>query len=195
MGYCAGIIMAVDHLHERHIVHRDLKPDNVLLDEKGWPKVTDFGLAKFCIGKTFTLSGTPNYMAPESFQASGHGLAVDWWSLGCLTYELMAGKTPFESRTGNFQELYRKIQKGIRKPDLWPWPKVFGEHLPKFLFCLLQTDPLKRLPMRHHGIEKLQRHLWYEKANFAWPAFQDRLMEAPTIPPSLGMLKPCKSGE
>jgi serine/threonine protein kinase len=193
--YCAGIVLAVEHLHERHIVHRDLKPDNVLLDDKGWPKVTDFGLAKFCVGKTYTLSGTPNYMAPESFQAAGHGLAVDWWSLGCLTYELMAGKTPFQSPTGNFQELFRKINRGIKKPDLFPWPKCFSEHMPRFLFCLLQNDPTMRLPMRRSGIAKLQAHAWYESAAFEWPAFKDRLLQAPIIPPSLGSLKPGKSLE
>merc|ERR1719440_2461814 len=182
----------MEHLHERHIVHRDLKPD-IMLDEKGWPKVADFGLAKFCVGKTFTLCGTPNYMAPECFHAAGHGLAVDWWSLGCLTYELMAGKTPFESALGNFQQLYRRIQAGIPKPEKFPWPRSFGPDLPKFLFCLLQTNPSSRLPARHHGIAKLQGHAWYE--GFDWTAYRERKFTAPVIPPSLGSLKPCVSDE
>lgn len=191
--YCAGVLLAVEHLHVRHIVHRDLKPDNILLDERGWPKVTDLGLAKFCIGKTYTLSGTPNYMAPEVFQASGHSLCVDWWSLGCLTYELMAGKTPFESKLGSFQALFKNINKGIQKPEAWRWPENFGPHLPKFLFSLLQTDPTKRLPTRPGGIAKIQAHLWY--SDFNWPQFKDGLLEPPLVPPSLGSLKPCKSSE
>lgn len=191
--YCAGVLLATQHCHERHIVHRDLKPENVMLDEHGWPKVTDFGLAKFCVGKTFTVSGTPNYMAPEAFQPSGHGLAVDWWSLGCLTFELMAGKTPFESATGNFQEIFMKINKGIKNPDTWPWPKNFNPHFKRFLYCLLQTDPSDRLPMRYHGINKLQQHDWYE--GFEWPAYKDMLLKPPVVPPSLRSLKPCTREE
>lgn len=187
--YCAGVILAVEHLHERHIVHRDLKPDNILLDEKGWPKVTDFGLAKFCVGKTFTVTGSPNYMAPESWQPAGHDLAVDWWALGCVTYELMAGRTPFESATGNFHQLFRRINRGIHK--LWPWPSNFHPLLQKFLSCLVHKNSSMRLPMRHGGVAKLQAHVWFE--GFNWPAYKDKLLQPPVVPPSLGSLQPCQS--
>jgi len=75
-------------------VHRDLKPENLLLDASGYLKITDFGYAKVlgADGRTFTLCGTPEYMAPEMIHGTGHGKGVDLWALGVLTYEMLAGR-------------------------------------------------------------------------------------------------------
>ncbi len=80
--YTACVVKAFEHLHERKIVYRDLKPENLLLDTHGWLKLTDMGLAKFTLGRTYTTCGTPDYFAPEVVQAAGHTQAVDWWTLG-----------------------------------------------------------------------------------------------------------------
>ena len=70
-----------------------LQPENLLLDREGHLKITDFGFAKRVRGdRTWTLCGTPEYLAPEIVQSKGHGLAVDWWALGILIYEMLAGK-------------------------------------------------------------------------------------------------------
>ena len=95
--YSAGVVCAFEHLHERHIIYRDLKPENLLLNEKGHLKVTDMGLAKFVIGKTYTTCGTPDYFAPEVIASTGHTHAVDWWMLGVLIFECMTGSAPFEA--------------------------------------------------------------------------------------------------
>merc|ERR1711957_273973 len=95
--YVAGVVFAFEHLHERFVIYRDLKPENVLLNSDGHPKLTDMGLAKFVLGKTFTTCGTPDYFAPEVIATSGQTSAVDWWTLGILLFELMVGKPPFES--------------------------------------------------------------------------------------------------
>lgn len=122
--YSAGVVCAFEHLHERHIIYRDLKPENLLLNEKGHlkvgdrkrrietvstfsrpfvfnrggaRKVTDMGLAKFVIGKTYTTCGTPDYFAPEVIASTGHTHAVDWWMLGVLIFEFMTGSAPFEA--------------------------------------------------------------------------------------------------
>merc|ERR1711920_497117 len=80
--YSAGVIMAFEHLHERRIIYRDLKPENLMLNDKGHLKVTDMGLSKFVIGKTYTTCSTPDYFAPEMISSTGHAAAVDWWMLG-----------------------------------------------------------------------------------------------------------------
>merc|ERR1711970_154066 len=100
-------------MHIRRIIHRDLKPENVLLNQDGLPKLTDMGLAKFVIGKTYSTCGTPDYFAPELIASTGHTNAVDWWTLGILTFEMMSGHPPFESAYP--MQIYSKVMKGIGK--------------------------------------------------------------------------------
>lgn len=77
--YAAAVVSAFDHIHRRCIVFRDLKPENVLLDNKGYLKMADFGFAKYIPeGRTWTVCGTPHYLAPEIIHGKGHGLGVDW---------------------------------------------------------------------------------------------------------------------
>ena len=71
---------------------RDLKPENILISLDGYLKLTDFGFAKYIEGRTYTLCGTPEYLAPEILLNKGHGKPVDWWCLGILIYEMLAGK-------------------------------------------------------------------------------------------------------
>ena len=89
----------LEHLLERSIIYRDLKPDNLLLTVEGFLKMTDMGLAKFCIGKTYTTCGTPDYFAPELIESIGHSHSLDWWTWSVLIVELMCGHTPFEAPT------------------------------------------------------------------------------------------------
>lgn len=82
--YSSEIVLALEYLHSKSIVYRDLKPENLLLDKDGHLKITDFGFAKKLTDRTWTLCGTPEYLAPEIIQSKGHNKAVDWWALGEL---------------------------------------------------------------------------------------------------------------
>jgi len=84
-------------MHGRYVIHRDLKPENILLDTSGFIKLADFGFTKkLCPWeRTYTICGTPEYMAPEISMGSGYCHAVDWYALGIIIYELTFGRTPF----------------------------------------------------------------------------------------------------
>jgi len=86
-------VLMFEYLHSVDIIYRDLKPENILIQFDGYLKLTDFGFAKHCLGKTYTLCGTPEYLAPEILLNKGHGKPVDWWCLGILIYEMLAGTT------------------------------------------------------------------------------------------------------
>lgn len=85
--YIGSMLLAIEYLHKLNIVYRDIKPENIMIDEKGYLKLIDMGTAKILkskngINKTFTLLGTPHYMAPEILKGKGYGLQVDLWSIG-----------------------------------------------------------------------------------------------------------------
>uniref|UniRef100_A0A8C2DJ99 Protein kinase C n=2 Tax=Cyprinus carpio TaxID=7962 RepID=A0A8C2DJ99_CYPCA len=103
--YAAEICIALNFLHEKGIIYRDLKLDNVLLDQDGHIKITDYGMCKEGIrpgDTTSTFCGTPNYIAPEILRGEDYGIfSVDWWALGVLMFEMMAGRSPFDIITDN----------------------------------------------------------------------------------------------
>jgi len=114
--YAGCVISAFAHLHDRQIVHRDLKPENVLVDKEGYIKICDFGFAKKLVAdRTFTLCGTPEFIAPEIIANVGHGLAADWWSFGVFTFELLTGTPPFVD--DDPMKLYQLILRGH-----YSWP-------------------------------------------------------------------------
>jgi len=84
-----------EYLQSKDIVYRDLKPENIMIAHDGYLKLIDFGFAKVCPKRTYTICGTPEYIAPEILLNSGHGKPVDWWTLGILLYEMLAGYPPF----------------------------------------------------------------------------------------------------
>ena len=108
--FACEILLAFDYLHAMDIAYRDLKPENLLIDKQGHVKITDFGFAKEVRDKTYTLCGTPEYLAPEIIQSKGHNKNVDWWALGVLVFEMLAGYPPFYD--DNPMGIYQKIMDG-----------------------------------------------------------------------------------
>jgi len=175
--YIAGVVFAFEHCHERRIIYRDLKPENLLFNEKGHLKLTDMGLAKFVIGKTFTTCGTPDYFAPELITSAGHTNAVDWWTLGILLFELLTGHPPFESAFP--MQIYSKVLKGINRIQIPGAVQAAAESLIK---ALLRKEPSERLPVRPGGTENIKSHAWYKKQQFDWAATFNLSLPPPYVP-------------
>mmetsp|Transcript_19481 Transcript_19481/g.17260 ORF Transcript_19481/g.17260 Transcript_19481/m.17260 type:complete len:137 (+) Transcript_19481:178-588(+) len=134
-----------EFLHSKNIVYRDLKPENVLIDEEGYLKLTDFGFAKIVETRTYTLCGTPEYLAPEMLLNKGHGKPVDWWCFGILLYEMLAGIDPFSDDDPML--IYQKILKGKVK-----FPRSFDKNAKSLVKHMLQADLSKRYGNLKNGV-------------------------------------------
>jgi len=107
--YAACILESLAHLHHRHITYRDLKPENILIDAMGYCVLVDLGFAKIVMDKTYTLCGTPEYLAPEIILSKGHDKGVDYWAFGVLIYEMLVGRSPFYSYGTDQVSLFKRI--------------------------------------------------------------------------------------
>jgi len=174
--YLAEITLALEHLHSEGIIYRDLKPENILLDLKGHIKLTDFGLCKesiFHADRTHTFCGTIEYMAPEVLTRSGHGKAVDWWSLGTLMFDMLTGAPPFCS------ENRKKTQEKILKAKLVLPPYLTAESR-DLLRKLLKRHPDSRLGGGTDDADPLKKHAFFRHID--WKDLYDRNVEPPFKP-------------
>lgn len=171
--YISEILVALSVLHGMGIIYRDLKPENVLIDERGHIKLADFGFSKRMYqSATWTLCGTPEYLAPEIVMNIGHSFEVDFWSLGVILYEMIVGHPPFYHE--NQVELCRLIIRGNIK-----FPSFVSPVCRDIIKQLLQTDRRKRLGYKK-GVKMIQRHAFFHDIN--WGTMQSRDYVAPIIP-------------
>merc|ERR1712093_445301 len=159
--YGAQVGACFAYIHSKNIVHRDLKPENILLEVSGYSKLTDFGFAKVIEpgSRTYTLCGTPEYIAPEVLLNKGHGKPVDWWTLGILIYEMIVGQPPFcdEEPMG----IYQKILAG----KIY-FPKYFDKNAKTLVKNLLTADLSKRYGNLKAGPDDIVKCKWF--ASLAW---------------------------
>lgn len=172
--YAASVLDAFSYIHERKIAYRDLKPENLVLDADGYLKVVDFGLAKVVpSGLTWTICGTPDYLAPEIILNEGHDNAVDYWALGVLIYEMVAGVPPFYAEDP--MATYEKILGG--KMQL---PDFFSKNLKDIIRKLLKLNKSKRLGKMRGGCQAVVKHKWF--SGFDWAGLLRRELEPPIKP-------------
>lgn len=171
--YAGLVVLALQYLHSLMVVYRDIKPENVLIDFQGHIKITDFGFAKIVEDKTFTLCGTPEYLAPEMVQAKGHNKGVDWWALGVLMFEMLAGYPPFTAE--NPYGIYQKVLKGEVV-----FPRHFDVKVKELIKRLLVLDRGKRFGCLKSGAEDVKKHKWFKVVD--WDIMLNRGLVPPFIP-------------
>ncbi|KAL7931091.1 kinase-like domain-containing protein [Trichoderma chlorosporum] len=182
--YAAEIVLVLEYLHERQggVAYRDLKPENLLLDQDGHIKLVDFGFAKRLGYKddrpveTYTLCGTPEYLAPEVIHNKGHTTAVDWWALGILIFEFLTGYPPFWHQ--NPIEIYKQI---VEKPVVFPQEPVISDEAKDIIKSLCTIDRSRRLGNISGGAERVKAHPFFRGVN--WDDILSRRHRGPIIPP------------
>ncbi|KAK4468705.1 hypothetical protein MN116_007885 [Schistosoma mekongi] len=154
--YAAQIVLALEYLHYLTIVYRDLKPENLLINANGYIKVADLGFAKLLPKdkRTWTLCGTPDYMAPEIIMHKGYHYPVDWWAFGILLYEMTTGYPPF-MHNDHLKTFEYIINGNIQ------FTQYFNPLLKDLIMNLIQVDLSRRYGNLKNGINDIKYHNYF----------------------------------
>lgn len=176
--FIACMVHALSYVHENNVIHRDVKPENLILDDKGYVHLTDFGIAKENKGDNSSeTSGTPGYMSPEVILGIGHSFSVDYYAIGVIGFEFMTGKRPYIGKTRReIKEQMFKKQARINKNKL---EKEWSLDSMDFINRLIERKPELRLGSKS-GIKELKDHFWLRY--YPWNELEKKSLPGPFIP-------------
>ena len=176
--FIACIVHTLSYIHMNNVIHRDIKPENLILDDKGYVHITDFGIAKEnCDDNSSETSGTPGYMAPEVIRGVGHSFSVDYFAIGIIGYEFMMGKRPYNGK--NRKEIKEQMlnrQAKIKRNEI---VKGWSKESRDFINQLIKRKPELRLGSKE-GIKELKEHFWLRY--YPWKELENKILPAPFIP-------------
>ena len=175
--FISCIILSLEYIHENNIIHRDIKPENLVSDDKGYIRLTDFGIAKVKREQNSSdTSGTPGYMAPEVLNSQNHSFTVDFYAIGIIGYEFLIGKRPYigKNRKEIKQLVFSKEAFIEENTD-----KSWSNNCIDFINRCLKRKVTNRLGY-HFGIKELKTHPWFAK--YDWKNLYNKTLEAPFIP-------------
>lgn len=171
--YAGQVILGLEYLHHCSVIHRDVKPENIFISREGYIKLGDYGFSKLIKSRTWTLCGTPEYIAPEIILSKGYSFAVDWWAMGVLIFEMICGYTPFFSN--NKEKQYDKIISGIYKI-----PDGVNSACKALMKRLLVVEPTKRFGSLKAGVYDIKSAKWF--SDIDWVALYQKKIKPPYIP-------------
>jgi len=175
----ANIAVALDHLHTYGVIWRDCRPDNMLVDDDGFLKMCNFGLSAIVVDSatSFTICGNPEYLAPEVILGQGGSEPLDYWALGCVIFELIAGYTPFSN--GGKEKAKKKVQeRALSGAYQFPSAARFPQGHKAIVRGLLQAESRDRLGTRR-GFEDVQAHDYFRGMD--WKALEHRAVSLPPM--------------
>ena len=192
--FICGIILALEYIHSKGVIHRDIKPENLVLDDKGYVRLTDFGIAKKNMeDNSSETSGTPGYMSPEVINSKNHSFPADYFALGVIGYEFMRGERPYKGK--NRREIKEQMNENQVEITMKDEIKnnyeninniIEGENWSKesinFINKLLKRNPEERLGYK--GISELKQHLWLKY--YPWNLMKNKILPSPFIPSDKG---------
>jgi len=178
--YAACILESLSHLHQRSICYRDLKPENILIDQRGYCVLVDLGFAKIVVDKTYTLCGTPEYLAPEIILSKGHDKGVDYWAYGVLIYEMLVGRSPFYSYGTDQVSLFKRI---VQVKYTFPHGGGIHELAQDLIQRLIVRRQANRLGCLSRGDMDVRDHMWFNII------YVDKLLRKQIPPPWVPRIK------
>ena len=176
--FIACMVYTLEYIHGNNVIHRDIKPENLVLDNKGYVRITDFGIAKENLpDNSSETSGTPGYMSPEVMRGKNHSFPVDYFAIGVIGYEFMIGKRPYYGKNRKeIKEQMLSIQAFIKKDDLRQgWSPESADFINKLL--VRKVDG--RLGSKG-GASEMKEHPWLKY--YPWKELENKTLPAPFIP-------------